>query len=515
MEKLLLVDDEEWILDGLKLILPWNDMGIYLTECAFNGLEAIKIIEKEQPSIILTDIRMPITDGLELAKYVFENNIEAEVIIISGYSDFEYARQAVAYNVSAYLTKPIDCEELTFTIENIIKKVQKRREQAHIVSRFEEMESNQRLSKLYLSKTEKESIIEEENIYWICVFCVTELYAKDPKISDSSSHFLHLVKKSEWCGNKGLYFRNSTNPNHYIFIANFNKSIPYKIQYNKILQEFDKLLFNIKKEMYIEGSIGISDPYTNTNQSFKAYLQASFITENIVSDTKCSIISNEIFETNYQNTNILNENIRQLAEAIENGYREDTGKILDTLTNYLIRHSLITIRINIQEVIIVLSSLMMKYNGSMYELNREYADVFRQIWHVDSGEKIIELGTLLVEAVFDYIQSEKNGKKESLFMQIKRYIDDYYYEPITLNDMAKKYFMNVTYFSRKFKHEIGVNFNDYVRNIRLQKAAELLLNTDLKVYEIAQKVGFDNENYFMKKFREEYGITPSLYREKT
>ena len=111
MEKLLIVDDEEWIVEGLKLQLPWEKYGIVLTEPARNGKEALKIIERERPSIVMSDIRMPQMEGLELAEYVCRNHKECEFIIISGYTDFEYAKKAMSYGVIGYVTKPVECGE--------------------------------------------------------------------------------------------------------------------------------------------------------------------------------------------------------------------------------------------------------------------------------------------------------------------------------------------------------------------------------------------------------------------
>lgn len=513
MEKLLIIDDEEWILEGLKLILPWNEMGIELTDTAQNGQEAIEIIENEHPTIVLTDIRMPLLDGLEIAKYVFDKAMETEVIIVSGYSDFEYARQAIKYNVSAYLTKPIDADELRVAISNIIRKLQSQREQICMANRFKEMEVNRMLSKQYLSEREINADFKDEKVYFTCVFQLSCIEMKNHQIIDPESYFLKLIKGSEWCGKEGLCFRNSTNPNQYIFIAEFFKTTSYERQYEKILYEFEKLLVKIRREMQIEGCIGVSAPYANTSLSFKAYLQASFITENSSKDKRINIISNKEFEKKYCELNISHNCIRELTEIIESGNRKRTIDILRNMTDHWLSQSLFFIRINVQETIIALSSLMAKYDGNMYELNHEYADVFSQIWHVNSGKKLVELCTFLVEAVFDYIQSVKNENKESTVLQIKHYINNHYYENIRLSDMANKYYVNLTYLSRKFKQEIGMNFNDYVREIRLQKASRLLKESDMKVYEIAQKVGFENENYFMKKFREKYDVTPSVYRE--
>ena len=513
MEKLLIVDDEEWILEGLKLILPWNEMGIELTDTAQNGQEAIGIIENEHPTIVLTDIRMPLLDGLEIAKYVFDKSMETEVIIVSGYSDFEYARQAIKYNVSAYLTKPIDPDELEVTILNIVRKLHAQREQTCMANRFKENEVNRKLSKQYLSERGSVADFQDEKMYFTCVFQLSGIEAKNHEIRDPESYFLKLMKESEWCGNSGLCFRNSTNPNQYIFIAEFLKTTSCEEQYEKIFSEFKKLLINIKRDMNIEGCIGVSSSYANTNLSFKAYLQASFITENSTKDKRIRIITNKEFEKKYCELDISHNHVRELIDTIERGNRKLTIDKLRNMADYWLSQSLFHIRINVQETIIALSSLMAKYDGNMYELNHEYADIFNQIWHVNSGNKLVELCTFLVEAVFDYIQSVKNENKESTVLQIKRYIDNHYCENISLSDMANKYYVNQTFLSRKFKQEIGMNFNDYVREIRLQKAATLLEDSDMKVYEIAQKVGFENENYFMKKFREKYEATPSVYRE--
>ena len=92
-------------------------------------------------------------------------------------------------------------------------------------------------------------------------------------------------------------------------------------------------------------------------------------------------------------------------------------------------------------------------------------------------------------------------------------MDEHFSDPLTLSDMAKQYYVNAAYLSRAFKKETGTNFNDYVRKLRMEKAIMLLRSTDMKIYEIAQLAGYDNVNYFMKKFQDDYGVTPGAFRE--
>ena len=178
MEKLLIVDDEEWIVEGLKLQIPWEEYEIELTRTAQNGREAIEILEKENPSIVLTDIRMPLMDGLELANYVYTQKKECELIIISGYADFEYAKKAIAYGVSAYLTKPVIREELAEAIQEILGKLRLKREQKHKLDQLKDMEEYSELSQYYLLENQGQEKQTDNSRYITAVFYVTQLENK-------------------------------------------------------------------------------------------------------------------------------------------------------------------------------------------------------------------------------------------------------------------------------------------------------------------------------------------------
>ncbi len=516
MEKMLIVDDEEWILDGLKLMLPWEKMGIELTDTAENGLEAMDIIEKESPDIVLTDVRMPLMDGLELAEKIYARGIICEVIIISGYADFEYAKRAVAYNVSAYLTKPVQREELDETVREAVKKIQSKKVREVIVKQFKENEENDKLSHYYLNeKSHRE--LEAGKEYLTIVFQASLLRQKKDTGEDVGGIFLRLAKNENWNQGQGVFFRNHSNPNQYILIIGFQKESSYEDVYKNVIHDFERFLIRVRKEMDIEGIIGVGEPYANTAHSFKSYLQAKFIVENMQSGRECRLVTISQFEKSYSGVCVDYDEINNLITAVEYGNRQAAGIIFSTLAEkWKSRNdaSLIAIRMNIQEIIVLLSKIMIKYGSSMYELNREYADIFGQIWMITSKEKLIELSMLLTEAVKDYIDSIKNEGGESVTLQIKRYVDEHFSEPLTLNDMARQYYVNAAYLSRAFKKETGINFNDYVRRLRMEKAIMLLRSTDRKIYEIAQLVGYDNVNYFMKKFQDDYGITPGAYRER-
>lgn len=177
------------------------------------------------------------------------------------------------------------------------------------------------------------------------------------------------------------------------------------------------------------------------------------------------------------------------------------------------KNRLIRARMNIQEILVSLSALLQRYERSMYLLNHEYTDIFNQIWRAGNCSELMDYCEVLLEAVTDYMDTARNAGKESVIGQIKKYLEIHYAESISLNDTAAKYYMNAAYLSRAFKKETGVNFNDYVKQIRMERAAEFLTGTDMKVYEIARRVGYENESYFMKKFRETLGMTPGQFKD--
>lgn len=515
MEKLLIVDDEEWIVEGLKLQIPWEEYEIELTRTAQNGREAIEILEKENPSIVLTDIRMPLMDGLELANYVYTQKKECELIIISGYADFEYAKKAIAYGVSAYLTKPVIREELAEAIQEILGKLRLKREQKHKLDQLKDMEEYSELSQYYLLENQGQEKQTDNSRYITAVFYVTQLENKSHMQEREEVRFLQLAKEISWNNGRGIFFNNHFNPSQYVLIVDFEKNSEFLEVYKRIESDFEKFLGRVRNEMNISGIIGVSTPYDNTSQSFKAYLQAKFIVENLQGDKNCRIVTEDEFGNVYGRIKVDYDEIQELMTAIEYRNRKGIEKEYDRMTKKWEEstEALICTRLNIQEILVSLSKLLSQYNGSMYELGHEYADIFSQIWSIDSCQKLVEQSKILIEAVMEHIDAVESRGKESVIVQIKNYIDYHYSESITLNEISKKYYINAAYFSRAFKKEIGVNFNDYLRKLRLDKAAAFLASTDLKVYEIAGKVGFDNSNYFMKKFQEQYGITPGKYRE--
>lgn len=514
MEKLLIVDDEPWIIEGLKRQLNWEEMGIEVAGEAGNGEEAVKVLLECNPSIVLADIRMPKMDGLKLAKYISENKPDIVVILISGYADFNYAKKAIEYGVTSYVTKPIEDEELEEGVQAALQKIREYRDLENIKKSQFYNKRNRELSERYLSKfcNQKEEQAQASGFY-VAVF---QLY--EPEMLwdvESDYYFQRLVQ--EWIlGRKDvIFFQNHDNSTQFVMIIEVSVKSKGERTDIEIVRAIDYMIAQISSGIHINVVVGISGLCSAQSKTFEGFLQAKFIAENAKRDIGCRCITKSQFDQAYLDMKINTEKIQRLSEQVEYGNEQNVMDLYNEIMQecWEDKKLLIHLRLTMQEILLTLSGILQKYESNMYSVSKKYVNIFEYIWRVESFDECKEDLFILVEDVLHFISLLQNAEKESPVLQMKRYMVSHYQEQITLNDMAAKYYMNFAYLSRAFKKEAGINFNDYLKRIRMEKGAELLCNTDLKMYEIAERVGYDNVNYFFKKFREVYGVTPSQYKD--
>lgn len=511
MEKLLIVDDEPWILEGLKCQLDWEALGFSIITCR-NGMEAADMIEKEHPSIVITDIRMPKMDGLELAEYIMGHEKECIVIITSGYSDFEYAQKAISYGVVSYLLKPIETDELEKSVLAALKKLQHIREVEAVKLQENMDEKNKRLSARYLESHEIVNGKEDtsKKIYVV----VTQLF-QDSSDNKFDLDFQKIIEgKCE--GKTGILFFKNHHTNHqFVTIYEKRKEITDQQNLTDIRIEQEQWLTEIARDYSVTFSVGISKAIQTEKMIMDGYLHAKFIVDNCIPRGRVQVITQAQFEEKYSGIRINEEMLTELmnkteyasAEELKHSYEIFIG---DNLKGH---DMLIQLRIALQEILIRTGELLQRYGCSIYHFENKYADIFHKVWLESSSEALKEQVFQLLLAVQDFIMEERITKKSSTIALIKRELEQNFSQSITLAETARKYYLNAAYLSRAFKKETGVNFNDYLKQVRMKKALELLMTTDLKIHEVALAVGYDNANYFLKKFREVYGMTPSRYKE--
>lgn len=377
MLKVILADDEPYIVQGLSLIIDWNQAGFEIIGTANNGQEALELIKSEDPDLIITDIRMPIMTGIELLEKVRSENIsDANFVILSGYNDFEYAKAAMRLGSIDYLLKPIDREELQAVLERVRETAKKR-----------------------------DNVAPRKNVD------TTESFVKD---------FLLSLENSE----------------------NDTDDISSSTEVRKDL--LDNLLHAVE-----------------TNQK---------------------------------------EKISELALELHDYFSHLEQHLVRLGINYVL-FGLLHMAVGIDEDINQ-KEILTNIISSAFDND------------INSETDSLKLSDVLFE-FSDYLVQLRGNQSQSSLSLVEEDIRARYMENLTLKELGKKYYLNSAYLGQMFKKQYGESFKDYLNRVRMTKAEELLLNSDLKVRDIAEQVGYSDVDYFINRFILFAGCTPAKFRKQT
>ncbi|NLJ97566.1 MAG: response regulator [Clostridiales bacterium] len=525
MIKVMIVDDEPYIRQGLRILIDWEKYGYCICEEAANGQEAVNILEDTDIDLVITDIKMPKMDGLDLIKYTREHiSKKIKFIILSGFYEFEYAKLAIKYDVADYVLKPVQRDELIKVLEEykeiyyhqienykkqeISNKIIFDRHLASLVSGIKNSDSINYI---------KRHLFSIENVRYIGIEYDTSIDKHANKSNEEKSkeqQQLYEAMKT-YLGDHWyhVYIPHSNNNEFYLgfiytralaeeenlrekeYIKNLHDSLSH-ILCNKIIIYIGQMVSDIEQ---------ISESYKSAliAKNFQLYsrkMNIAFYDEikNKISNNKFSVDK---------------EVIDQLIKAIE---INDTGLIEKNVDN-LYEHfkDLVAdpemIKISIDYLVFSLISLAKEL---YLDFNQdEVSNIISQSGY----DQIAVRGSVSHFKKFalefsDYLNSLRRHTFGGVLVDIEKEIIDNYMDNLSLKYLSEKYYINSAYLGQIFKKQFGITFKDYLNNYRIDKACEMLLRADDKIYEIAEAVGFNNTDYFISKFVQLKGTTPLQYR---
>jgi two-component system, response regulator YesN len=535
MLKILIIDDEELIRDGVAIKLERLMPDVHVIGKAQDAHQALEIIKINVPDIILTDIRMPEIDGLKLIEMVKEEYPGIRFVVISGYQDFEYAKKSISLNVGDYLLKPIDNIELKNIIEKLDFEInQEKQKNEYLLN----LKSNANSSTYFLRNKyltdaiyfagefeidyikkalEKIQICFPEMYYTVITLIIDNIdclpgFPGKKDISLAKFAIINIVEESLSSFETVAAFENLKKENQIVAIINHKNSCSS----SRLVLECQKLQKSLSSFLKVNATIGIGKSYSDINLLNNSYIEShTAVMQRIVLDNE-NVIHIDSVPDSSRVTFFMSENERQLLSSYIaarnlNNSLEVLEKIFLSMKSH--RTSFATVYIVCFDILIILGKIV-KESGISWE------NIFKD--KVISEESILQYTTLeelkswlkeCVTSICSYLSklNKSDGKKS--IEEIKEYVKNYYYTDINLNDLANKYFINSSYLSQLFKNETNEKFVDYVTRIRVEKAMELLSNTSLKTYEIAAMVGYSDPRYFSDVFLKVTGKTPSKYRE--
>ena len=530
--KVFLVEDEVIIRSGVKKSINWEQEGYEFVGEASDGELAYPMILKEKPDILITDIRMPFMDGLELSRLVKKELPDIKILILSGYDEFEYAKKAIKIGVTEYLLNPISAAKLTEVLNAVAETIRQENEEKNLLETyFAEMRENTErdkmrlFEKLLMGDLSMGEILEAgerfgmnlgASCYKIVLFKIlanleNHVYAE--QMVDACSSVEQAASMME-----GVYvFQRGVEGWAFLLTAQDEKS----------MEESAKILFqNLKQAMknYTQleyfGGIGSTVPRIRSlKQSFREAdraFAARFVEE------ANQIISQKEFEKSQMEEGLKMQGVVQIGKSREmlqkflsNGTREEVKAFSDAYISRIeeenIRSTMVRQYVVIDVCIVILS--FCERISSANRLQEEAEELQKMMQKIHSLSEIKKYVVRLLNEAIELRDAESGRRYSDLIAAAKKEIENHYMtEEISLNTVAISVGMSPSYFSSIFSKEAGKTFVEYLTEVRIEKAKEFLMCSSMKTSEIGYEVGYKDPHYFSYIFKKVQGCSPKEYR---
>lgn len=493
--KVLLVDDEILLRNGLKHLLNWEKEGFKVIGEASTGLEALKIIEKEKPHIIISDIVMPSMDGVSLCQKINEKYPEIQIIILSSYSDFKYVKETFKYGVKDYILKPSLSED---SLLSLLKKL------ALNIPGFKLSPSNgiktldNALNNYFYGKTSQDDKQILNDFFTHDSFTIS-----CSKTTTNSLFTLEAIQK--YLKNHDVSFNVQAfcpSSNLICIIANYNSNINIEIEFknliNNICNDNSNLFFVISNPFYeIEKCPKVYE------KEIKTYLNYKFYFPNL----SCILYKNIKITTDIFNLKKYSEYLYCL--DIDNSMKYLSSYIKNLKATFFLDS--LDVKSLCNNAIYTTISILDTMNYDVSKLKYTKTDYFSLIDNTTCIDEVINV----INSFCLEIQSIQSIQEEPRFHFIDKildYIENNYNEQLSLKMLAEKFHFNYYYLSSYFSTHNDEGFSEYLNKIRIQKSIELLENHDISISEISYMVGYSDNSYFCKVFKKFTGYTPSRYK---
>lgn len=534
MFRVVIIDDESIIRQGLHSMVPWAEFDCEVCGEAEDGTDGMELIADCKPDIIFTDIKMQEMDGLTMIRNVREMLPFAKIIILTGYRDFEYARDALQLGVFDFLLKPSRPEDIRRTLEKTVKEL-KREQRA-----LQEREKAQQMFEESMPELHEKFLY---NIMCGICFDTAEIREKAAYYRLQLNDYLLVVAErdredadsgAEPQGNVGLLYRFNVKDffldvfSEYdvISVTLYSERLAFILRPSDKLDEVCDLCARFQESIRncfdITVSIGISTKGSNIFELRDKWKECLSALQHKLYIGAGSLVCYQDLRTafRYEGDTVLGNYRDVLLEAVKQGNVEGARENLELIFQYLHDRGLqMDAEMKrfywntISSVNSIRISVMHQQQPEKQDSGQEPDSLFSLI---HSSDSIADLNELLKDVVIHEAErvNQFNHKSISLKVQtIIEYVENHYHEPITLNDIGECIYTSTYYASRIFKQETGKNFTDYLNEFRIEKAKEFLMDVQNKVYEVADMVGIPDAHYFSKLFRKYVGLTPREYRD--
>jgi len=534
MYGMIVVDDKEDIVRGIQKLGNWAEIGVEIIGTASNGADALKLVKKLKPKIIITDIKMPVMDGLKLTQKALEFDETVKIILLSGYDEFMYAQQAMKLGAKEYLLKPATIETISEAVVRAIEEIV-----------IEEMRNSENI-KLRQRIKENLPLVKSKYFNYLMTFPENDIKRMKEKLIylevdlDIENFRVMVVSLDDY---ENVYYSNSVENYDLVTFGIINiieetvgvycTNVVFESDKSEIAiilndknKDMDSNIFSIaedcknriKEHLNLSVSIGIGRQYKNSEDIPVSYKEAVKSVENRFIIGKSSIISISDVDVSGDITFKYPYKIsEELIRYINIGAVERAEEIFDLFIEEIRNKNPNLpklIKNYLSQFIFTISKELIVDGISIKEVLGDELEYVNKLDRLETLNEVRDKLKVVIIEITNYILSLKRLNQKKNIDLINDYIHQNYMTDISLNDISKHIFISPSYISTLIKEHSGENFVERITRLRVEKAKVLLLSGGNKVYEIAEKVGYKDRRYFSDIFKKITGLTPKEYIEK-
>lgn len=531
--KVFLVEDEMVIRNGIVKSINWEKEGYRLVGEASDGELAYPMILKEKPDILLTDIKMPFMDGLELSRLVKQELPDTKILIFSGYDEFEYAKEAIRIGVTEYLLKPVSSEQLLEVMRRISKQIEQDREEREILRQYQEdmKENVERERQNFFSHVIRGEVSIGEAVkngkkygmdlsagfYSIILFKIFST----PEENIVSEHIWKICEKIETKVDEipyAYYFQRGIDG--WVFLLTAESKEQMEERQKNLCDCLAEIMKNERKVEYFGGIGKPVERIRNLGQSFRdaeRIFAERFTRQSnqfLSGFEKMDVYKDDEFQI--KDLGDVGKSREMIEKFLNNGTKEELEEFMDT---YFIRmkedklQSTLMRQYIIMDIYIVIMSFCEKIDAVNHDYQQETEKLKSTIQNMNSVSEIRAYITYMLNQAIELRDSISKKRYADIIKAAEKMISEHYMsEEISLNSVADSVGMSPSYFSSVFSKESGKTFVEFLTETRMEKAKELLMCSTLKTSEIGYEVGYKDPHYFSYIFKKTQGCSPKDYR---
>ncbi len=539
MFKLLIVEDERWEREGLVDFIDWKSYQISIAGTACNGIEGLEQALKICPDIIITDIKMPGMDGILMSKKIKEKLPDTKIIILTGYDDFVYAKEAISFSANGYILKNCEEEEMAEVIEKVVSDCKKERKRTELENNFNDI-INQNITitrQAFFTNLLEGNYNENEIQRNFTAFGI------EAKLDDTYTVAVIKLKDAE----SGRYIQEVLlNKEPYWDAAGILEEIEQSVKNSRVFSlsnaglneivfgfcsvsidyleaEMNNLVKTISSKYKIDMLAGIGEGVDSVINIRQSYLQARRTLEfcafwggmgvevshnlEMMYDKFSNDASEFLIRSNFYSKQLIHsiramdeDRAQSMLEELFQHIHSCKGVSLDMVTNIL--------QSTVNDIFVLLYNL----NSSGEQSDFEKYSVYGKTEYLPDIRVIKEEISSYIKNAINSIGLKKLSKDEQIIKNVLKIIDNKYADDINLKVIASEVYLSPNYLGQMFKKHTGKSINDYISEFRMEKAKELLKLPSERINTVANKVGIPNASYFCTVFKNLYGIAPGEYQ---